>query len=248
MDIVLSTDSVRGYGLNRIFEFAKESGFDGIDLQIDTRNYDTQNAEYLNKLQKEYGLQIVSVQAPSSSSKKKILEYIKLTKAIGSKILIIQAPKVYEIKMTKWLRTEIPKIRKKEKISIALENAPATTILGFIPEHAMNNLTELKKFKHACLDTSRTADRKEDLIVTLKKLMKYLVHIHVSNVHRGRGGHLPQNGILPLESFLTKLSEEEYQGAISIKANPRYVHSDDEDSMTKELKESIKYCKKYLNK
>lgn len=246
MKIVLSTDSIKGYGLNRVFEFAKDAGFDGIDLQIDKKNFDTQDPDYLQELEKEFGIEIVSVQAPAKSSKKKILEYIELTKAIGAKILILQAPKVYDVKMATWLKTEVPKIRKKENISIALENAPATTILGFIPEHAMNNLSELKKFKHACLDTSRTVDRKEDLIVTLKKLMKYLVHVHVSNVKKGRGGHLPGDGILPIESFLTKLAEEGYKGAISFKLNPKYLKKDDEEELIKQLKDSIAYCKKYL--
>ena len=248
MKIVLSTDSLKGYGLNRVFEFAKDAGFDGIDLQIVTKDFDTQNAEYLKELSDEFKLPITAIQAPSKTSKKKLLEYIRLTKEVGAKILIIQAPKVYNVKLTAWLKTEVPKIRKNEKISIALENAPATTILGFIPEHSMNNLSELKKFKHACLDTSRTAARKEDLIATLKKLMKYLVHIHISNVKKGRGGHLPHDGILPLESFLTKLSADDYKGSLSLKVKPKYLQIGKDDQVLKSLKDSIEYCKKYLSK
>ncbi|MBT6068776.1 sugar phosphate isomerase/epimerase [Candidatus Peregrinibacteria bacterium] len=248
MKILLSTDSLKGYGLNRVFEFAKDAGFDGIDLQIEPKDFDTQNAEYLKELEQEYGLQVISIQTPKNANKKKILEYVELTKIVGAKILILQAPKVFNIKFTTWLKTEVPKIRKKESISIALENAPATTLFGFIPEHAMNNLAELKKFKHACLDTSRTADRKEDLIVTLKKLMKYLVHVHISNVKKGRGGHLPNDGILPMESFLTKLSEEDYKGAISIKVKPKYLKIGQDEELAKQLQDSIAYCKKYLTK
>lgn len=248
MKIVLSTDSLRGYGLNRIFEFAKTAGFEGVDLQIMPKDYDTQDADYVNELVKEYGMPIIAVQAPENSGEKKIMEYIEFTKKVDAKILILQAPKIYEVKLTNWLKNEVPKIRKDERISIAMENAPATTILGIFPEHAMNNLEELKKFKHACLDTGRTLDRKEDLIVTLKKLMKFLVHIHISNVKKGLGGHLPQDGLLPMESFLTKLTEEGYKGALSIKVNPKFIKIGDDETVLKSLKDSIEFCQKYLSK
>lgn len=248
MKIVLSTDSLRGYGLNRVFEFAKDAGFDGVDLQIIEKDFDTKNAHYLNELIDEFGVQVVSVQAPENSGQKKIREYIDLTKEIGAKILILQSPKVYEVKLTNWLKNEVPKIRKEERISIAMENAPATTILGIFPEHSMNNLAELKKFKHACLDTGRTVDKKEDLITTLKKMMKYLVHIHISNVRKGRGGYPPHDGLLPMESFLTKLTEEGYKGALSIKVNPKYLQIGDDEAVLKSLKDSIAFCKKYLAK
>ncbi len=248
MKITLSTDTLRGYGLNRIFSLAKEAGFDGVDLDIDPKSVDTQNAVYLNKLQKEYGLPILALEVPEGSAHKKILECIELANKIGCKVIIVQAPRIFDVKLATWYRAEIPKIRKDEGISIALENAPATTIFGFIPEHAMNNLAELQKFKHACLATDRIVERKEDLIITLKKLMKFLVHIHLANVSKGRGGQLPHNGILPMESFLTKLSEEGYRGAVSIKANSKFLAIGDDEEIVKQLKDSIEYCAKYLGK
>ena len=45
--LLLSTSSLAGYGLHRIFEFAKKSEYDGIDLCIDFSEFDTFNAEYL---------------------------------------------------------------------------------------------------------------------------------------------------------------------------------------------------------
>ena len=246
MKIVLSTDSLRGYGLNRVFQFARDAGFDGLDLQITPKDFDTQNPDYIKELINGYSLPVVTVQAPEKSGEKKILEYIEFTKAIGAKILILQAPKIFEIKLTSWLKNEIPKIRKGERISIAMENAPATMLLGIFPEHAMNNISELIKFKHICLDTGRTVERKEDLIVTLKKLIKYLVHIHISNVKKGQGGHLPEDGLLPMESFLTKLSEEGYKGSLSLKVNPKHLSIGNDEAVLKSLKGSIEFCKKYI--
>lgn len=246
MNITLATSSLKGYGLNRIFELAKEAGFDGIELEIDLKNVDTQNAHYIAELQKETNIPIVALGIPEGTNKKKITEFISLAQEIGSAIVILQAPKVFDVKLANWYKTEVPKIRKEKNISIALENAPATTIFGFIPEHSMNNLAELQKFKHVCFATDRIVEHKEDLIISLKKMMKYLVHIHVSNIHKGRGGQLPHNGILPMESFLTKLASDGYKGALSIKVNPKYLSIGNDEQVVAELSTAIKYCKKYL--
>ena len=40
----------------------------------------------------------------------------------------------------------------------------------FIPAHAMNSLHDLKKFKHACLNTGYTFEKKENLIDTFLKI------------------------------------------------------------------------------
>lgn len=47
--ISLHTSSLSKYGLNRIFEFARDAGFDGIEIAVDKNDYDTQNAEYIKK-------------------------------------------------------------------------------------------------------------------------------------------------------------------------------------------------------
>ena len=68
MFLTLSTETLKGYGLNRIFQFAKEAGFDGIDLAMDTSEYDTLNADYIKQLIEATGLPIVSIQTPKKTS------------------------------------------------------------------------------------------------------------------------------------------------------------------------------------
>lgn len=239
--ITLSTDSLKGYGLNRIFELVKAAGLDGVDLYIDPRDYDSQNADYIKKLMNEYSLPVLSIQTHPNANAKNVIEAVNMAKKLGTKVVIIQPPKIFNFKYTKWLTNEVPKLRQKEEISIALENAPSQMFLGIIPEHAMNNLNELRKFKHAALDTTRTAQRKEDLIRVYSMLRKYLVHVHVSNVKKGKGYALPDEGILPLESFLTKLKQDGYRGVISFKINPKFLHAGDEEKVLEHLAD----CKKF---
>ena len=235
--LALSTDSLKGYGLNRIFGIVKAAGYDSIDLAMDSKNYDTQNAEYIKSLIDQTGVPVSAIQATMVSSPKKIIATINMAKIIGTRIVIIQSPKIFDFKFIQWLKNEIPKIRQKENISIALENAPNQMFLGIIPEHAMGNILDLKKFKHACIDTSRIAQKREDLIRVYKALQKYLVHVHLSNVKAGKPYYPPEKGILPIESLLTKLKQDGFPGTISIKVNGKFIDTGDDEKVMKNLAE-----------
>lgn len=243
--LLLCTESLRGYGLNRIFELAKKAGYDGIDLSINYGQFDTYNTSYIKKLIKEYDIPVHSVSGPDQIASKRIKEMIKMAKAIDAKVVIIQPPRIHELKLASWLKKEIPKIREKEFISIALENAPAGTILGFIPERAMSNTQDMKRFKHISLDTARIGNKKQDLMRIYSALKKYLVHVHLSNLYKGKKYAPLHEGIMPLESFLTKLKQDKYPGAISIKILPKYLHAGDDELLLEELKRNKRYYEKY---
>lgn len=246
--LVLCTDTLKGYGLNRIFEFAKEAGYDGIDLQMDSHNYDTLNKEYVKRISDETGVPVKCVSTDTNAGSKEILDAVDLAKLLGAKVVVVQSPKILNFKYTNWLKTEVPKIRERERISIALENAPASTLLGFIPEHSMANIGEMKKFKHACLDTSRVAEKHQDLMRTYSTLKKYLVHIHISNVFKGKKYFRLDEGILPLESFLTKLKQDDYQGYVSVKISPKFIKAGEDSKMLKYLKDFKGFYSSYFEK
>jgi len=244
--IAMCTDSLKGYGLNRIFEFVKKAGYDGIDLNIDPKNFDTQNAAYIKTLIEKYQLPVLAITTPPTGNAHKIQEAVAMAKELDTKIIIIQPPKIFDFRYIQWLKNEIPKIRQKENISIALENSSSETFLGIIPGHAMNSVVELKNFKHVCVDTTRVAQKKEDLIRIYKTLKKYLVHVHLSNVKAGADYYPPQNGILPIESFLTKLKQDGYPGSISMKINPKFMDVGNEEKVMKALDDLKKYYTTYF--
>ncbi len=247
--LILSTDSLKGYGLNRIFELTKRAGYEGIDIAVDFGHFDTYNADYLKALSREYDLPIHAISAPGNRiSAKKIKELTNLAKAVNAKVLVLQPPKILDFKLASWLKNEIPKLREKEFLSIALENAPAGTFLGFIPEHAMSNTDELKKFKHISLDTARIGERKKDLMRTYATFKKFLVHVHLSNIFHGHKYAPPQEGIMPLESLLTKLKQDKYPGAISVKIQPKYLHAGEDDKVVEDLVKIKKYYDKYYTR
>ena len=244
--ITLHTSSLSKYGLNRIFEFAKKAGYDGVEVYVDKNNYDTQNAEYIKKLSQETGLPIAALHVPINGTEKSVEHVVDMAIYLNCPVVVIIPPKLLDFKLANWLRKQIPELRKRKKVQIALVNAPGETFLGFLPARAMNNLTDLKKFGMVVLDTSSTASKKWDLIRIYEHLKKLVVHVHLSNVRHHKDYSLPNEGILPLESFLKKLKSNGYKGAISIRVRQADLSAGDDEKVVKKLKQAKQFIDDYF--
>ena len=245
--ISLHTDSLHKYGLNRIFAFAKEAGYDGIEIGVTKNNYDTQNAEYIRELSEAYKLPIVALHTPLNGSEKSVEHVVQMAEYLECPVIAISAPKIFNFKFTNWLVKEVPKLRKKKNIQIALVNSSGKTLLGFLPAQALNNLADLQKFGMVTLDCSSTVSKKWDLMRIYEHLKKYIVHVHFSNVHRHKEYSLPMEGILPLESLLKKLKSNDYRGAISIMVKPTALSAGDDEKVIKNLKKIKEFVDEYFS-
>ncbi|PIS32283.1 hypothetical protein COT40_00825 [Candidatus Peregrinibacteria bacterium CG08_land_8_20_14_0_20_41_10] len=243
--LALATNSLENYGLNRVFEFAKKAGFEAIDLEI-TKVLDTQDASYLNSLISQYQLPIVAVQAPSSPTKKNTLETIALAEEIKAEMVILFPPRLLDYQYTQWLKKNLTELRRKHRVRILMINSPANNILGFIPSRSMNTIVDLKHFREICLDTSNLVSKKLSLIHTYELLEKQILHIQLSNVSRGRFHFFPQEGTLPLESFLTKLKQNKYRHHISLKVKTKYLTFSDSERVLELLKQARGFMEKYF--
>jgi len=65
MRFILSTGSLYNYSIDRVFAFAAEAGFDGIEMLIDHR-WDTRQADYLRHLMESHSLPIPALHSPFS--------------------------------------------------------------------------------------------------------------------------------------------------------------------------------------
>jgi len=244
--IVLHTSSLRKYGLNRIFEFAKKAGYNGIEIEVDKNDFDTQNAEYIKKLSEEFNVPVIALHAPTNGSEKSIEHVVEMAVYLKCPLVVLTPPKLTDFKLTRWLKKEVPILRKRKNIQIALANTGGKTFLGFLPERALNNLDDLKKFGMVALDCSMTASKKQDLIRFYENLKKLIVHVYLSNVRRHKEYSLPNEGILPLESFLKKLKINKYEGAISVRVRPSELAAGDDELVIKRLKKVKEFIEEYF--
>lgn len=245
--IALHTNSLHKYGLNRIFEFTKAAGYDGIEIGVDKNDFDTQNAEYIKKLSEEHNLPVIALHSPVNGTEKSVQHVIDMAVYLKCPVVVITPPKLTDFKFTNWLRKKVPILRKKKQIEISLVNAPGKTLLGFLPAHAMNSLADMKKFGMATLDCSSTASTKwGNLMSVYEHLHKLIVHVHLSNVNKHKDYSLPNEGVLPLESFLRKLSANKYTGAISIRVRPTELSAGDDEKVVASLKKAKEFVDEFF--
>lgn len=91
--LLLSTASLAGYGLHRIFHFAKQAEYAGIDLSVDFGLFDTIHSAYLSQLVQETGVKIISITAPERQVTTSQIEFcLELARELGVKILNVHPP------------------------------------------------------------------------------------------------------------------------------------------------------------
>jgi sugar phosphate isomerase/epimerase len=130
--ILLSTGSLYTYGLNRTFEIARDVGFDGVELLVDTR-WDTRQPDYLKRLRDEFKLPIMAVHAPFAPTVPKwprdtvgkLKSTASLARELEVDLVVAHAPRVSEREYDRWLDESYPEYHEDVGITIAIENMPA---------------------------------------------------------------------------------------------------------------------------
>lgn len=243
---LLSTESLRGYGLNRIFRFAKEAGFEGLELVLDLRSFDTQNPEYVNELIKQEGIAVQVVRTFSNGSIAQNVLAFEVASKIGAKIVVLEPPKLFDFKSKDWMKKQVPLFRKKYGLKIALKNGPSEYLWGLLPGRSMNSIPDLQNFKEVCLDISNLYGKKIDLMRAYELVRPYLVHVELSNVNKGLDHWSLEEGIMPLESFLTKLAKDRYAGTIALSVRPKALAAGADETMMKNLGKALKFYERYI--
>ncbi len=244
--LAITTDSFAGYGLDRTFELAAKAGLEGIEIVIRHGEFDTQNADYLNELSKRHHLPIIALSTQVEMSGEKASRVIDLAEKIGTSLITLTPPDIFDFNYKKWLKEEAPTLRKKRKIKIALVNPPIKTMLGILPKYAFNDVYDLKQLDDIAFDTSNVIGRTEPLLDIYSVLKSKIRHVHLSNAKHEQTHTLLVNGIIPLESFLTHLARDKFEGALTLKLDPKALDVGDDEKVIKNIQDCRKFVEKYL--
>ena len=225
--VVFSTGSLYPFGLERIFGWASETGFDGIEVMMDNR-WDTHQAHYMNALSEQHGLPIRALHPPiyegawRLGSEETLVRSAKLAVRISCPLVVAHPPPPGR-PLERWVSGALAEARA-EGVTVAVENMPRNDPgifrvrrrTCFLPEH-------LSRAGDVTLDTSHAGASCLDLMHAQTTLAAQLRHVHLSdsNLKPGKDDHrLPGKGKLPLKPFLAALSESKYPGAVSLELKP----------------------------
>lgn len=208
--MLLSTRSLSGYGLDKVFALAKDAGYDGIDLSVDFGCFDTVDSLYLDTLMKRYSLPIISMTAPDRRvTKKQSLQIIDTADLLGVKIVNFTPPHRTD-REKEWFGEGLKSLSMKyPNITINIINAPPKTWLFIISEYGDARPETIKKMtEHTALSIENVEPESGvDLIKTFTLLGNTIGLVYLSDKTEEAHGMFPGEGDMPLESLLIRMKE-----------------------------------------
>lgn len=249
--LLLSTSSLRGYGLHRIFAFVRDAHYDGICLDLNPLDFDTENTEYVAGLSKEFGIPVAGITAYERRMTPKMVDRIMaMAKALGSKTVNFYPPHRLD-KDGEWFSEYLPKVQQRSKdMNVTVINVQPKTFLFVIPEYKDATLPLIKKItgKTALSVSNVDPESGTDLIKTFSLLGNSIHNVYLSDKTGNKEELLPGKGDMPLESLLIKLADGGYKGDFTLKVTPKELGAGDDASVLKNLAEAKEYVLKHFVK
>lgn len=182
--LLLSTSSLEGYGLHKIFSLVQRAGYDGVDLCINFSLYDSFDQEYLSELMQNSGIPIRSITAPEKRLTGEQLEHImNLANVLQVPMVNVHPPHRLE-KEKNWFGTFLQTLQEKyPSIMINVINAPPKTWLFIIAEYGDARPETIKKMtKHTALSIANIDPNSGvDLMKTFYLLGSTMEFIYLSD-------------------------------------------------------------------
>lgn len=226
--VIFSTGSLYPFGLQRVYTWASEAGFDGVEIMMDER-WDTHQEDYLKGLAEAHGVPILALHSPlwrgawGLGPEQTLVRVARLASRMDVPVVVAHPPPPGR-PLEQWKAGPLREARE-HGVVVAVENMPrcrAGGVFGirrgscYLPEH-------LAGVGEVTLDTSHAGASKVDLLWAHSVLATHLRHVHLSdsNLEAGRDEHrLPGKGRLPLKPFLAALGASGYPGAVSLELKP----------------------------
>ena len=248
---LLSTSSLEGYGLHRIFILAKHGWFQGIDLVVDFNQFDTFDAKYIGSLIKENTLPVISITAPERKLNKKQFDHIlTLADDLGVQFVNIHPPHRLD-RERDWFWEYLQIIAKKyPNIIINIINAPPKTWLFIISEYGDARPETIKKITAHTALSIENVDPESGvyLMKTFVLLGSTMNFVYLSDKNDGKTGLFPGEWTMPLESLLIKMQDIGYNGHFALSVNPEALMAgEEEETILARIEKSKMFLAKYFS-
>ncbi len=257
MKISLSTGTLHTLPLPRIFEVARELGFDGIELIINQKFEKLNGVQLVEELQQL--VPVLSIHAPFmpldgwGSPENSLRRSVELADKCSVPLVNFHPPSWMglEIGFWRWLYTvrDFQKEIGTENVKVTLENMPWVGDYKINP-HILSNTRKLIDFiqernLYMTFDCTHMGSGKANFINDF-----YLCYNsgRISNIHFSDYGHgkehlIPGHGMLPLTRFLNHLRSTEYSDTVTLELSPKEF-SKDESIMKASLAEILAYLRR----
>ena len=248
--VIFSTGSLHPFGLDRVFGWAAEAGFDGVEVMMDDR-WDTHQPRYLDGLARRHGVPILALHPPIYQGawrlgpEETLVRSARLARKIGCPLVVAHPPPPGR-PLRRWASGPLAAARA-EGVTVAVENMPANGAGFFGVRRGSCHLPEhLLDVGEITADTSHFGASRVDILVARQTLAGRLRHVHLSdsNVVPGKDEHrLPGKGKLPLKLFLAALAADGYPGAVSLELKPWPLGAPDPDVVLERMRAALAFVR-----
>jgi sugar phosphate isomerase/epimerase len=244
MRIGMSTTCVYPLEPEHAFRYAKEAGFDGIEIMV-TQELTTQIAEGLNEMSERWELPILSIHAPvlllthfvwGRDPRVKLDRTAELAAAVGAEAVVVHPPFRWQ---STYAREFLPAVREfsgAHGVEIAVENmfpwrAAGRNMKAYAPgwdPREMDCDAVTLDFSHASLSGVDSLEYAKDLGDRLR-------HVHLCDGTGAIGEGqifdehlLPGRGNQPVAETLRWLADRGWQGSVVAEINTRKAKTEEE--------------------
>jgi len=255
MKLVLSAGSLHTLPLETVFQLARESGFDGVEIIINHDFRFSGGEELVRQLQEI--LPVYSLHAPFfpidgwGDQVQQLKRSVHLAAETGVPLVTFHPPAWLgmEVKFWLWMK-KIADFQREiglARVAVAIENMPSTGPFGINP-YLLSGTRKLIDFLlqhnlYLTFDTAHMGSTKADFLHDFHLLYNsgMMRNIHFSDYANGREHLLPGHGILPLTRFLNHLRETGYDQTLVLELAPREFPGE-----LKQIRESLAELHAYL--
>jgi len=243
--LLFHTDNLPHYGLERIFRFAKEAGFDGLEIGVG-RNFDTQSPAYIKELSARYDFPVKAFSITRNQEEDLSTVFQHTVREFEGSTMNLVPAAMLSFKYKKWMEEIVPKLARKYNLTACRRNVPMETMLGFLPNRSDNSVAALRQAGLICLDLTALAKSNEDIMKALQEAGTSLKHVYLSNVYQNAPYSSPVHGVLPLESFLTKLARSDYHGNFTLYVSAKELKEGNDEMVLAKMVEAREFFEKYF--
>lgn len=277
--VCLSTGSLHTYGIARVFEVASEAGFDGVELLVDDRWDARHPAYLRRLAQSHglpivavHSPFVPEVAGWPAGQLGRLHRTVALAQDLNVAFVVAHLPQAFGGVSGTWhgsrprrfslrvpwprrgsydrfLRDELAEFEVRERITVCVENMPATRLLGFRANtYRHNDPDQLRQFPHLVLDTTHLGTWGLDLLEVYTTLRANVSHVHLSDYdfEPRRSHRSPADGQLPLGQLLQRLAADRYSGAIAIEASPAGLNAEQPAACMAMLRGAVAFCRQNL--
>jgi sugar phosphate isomerase/epimerase len=249
--VAFSTGSLYPFGLERIYAWAAEAGFDGVEVMMDER-WDTHQDAYLRDLAERNGIPILALHPPlrrgawNLGAEETLVRSAGLAKRVGAGVVVAHPPPPGR-PLERWRAGALQRARE-HGISVAVENMPRNERRGIFGIRRFRNCylpEDLLNLGDVTLDTSHVGASKVDLMHAYSVLSGQIRHVHLSDsdLTGGDQHRLPGKGRLPLKPFLAALARGGYPGVVSLELKPWPLGTPDAATILERMRGTLRFTR-----